>query len=123
MAAKDNGFCVIPLTKYGSGNNIDKDYQLNLVENYLLLLRYTNDMKSKNNIDFGFLTQKLKLKKQDSSISKKTDSSKDKSSPYLNSRDQENQIQLERYNFSSGQKEKREERDNYSFGNLSLDNV
>ena len=61
VAAKENGFCVIPITKFGS--DMEKDIQLNLVENYLLLLRYTNDMKSKNNIDFGFLTQKLKIKK------------------------------------------------------------
>ena len=35
---------------------MENDIQLKLVENYLLKLRYTNDMKSKNNIDFGYLT-------------------------------------------------------------------
>ena len=39
---------------------MENDIQLKLVENYLLKLRYANDMKSKNNIDFGYLTQKKK---------------------------------------------------------------
>ena len=34
---------------------MEDDKELILVENYLLKLRYSNDMKSKNNIDFGFL--------------------------------------------------------------------
>lgn len=54
VAAKENGFCIIPIAKFCS--NMENDVQLNLVENYLLLLKYTNDMKSKNNIDFGYLT-------------------------------------------------------------------
>jgi hypothetical protein len=37
------------------------DYQLNLVENYLLKLKYANDMKRKNNSDFGFLLQTFAL--------------------------------------------------------------
>lgn len=37
---------------------MENDFQLKLVENYLLKLRYTSDMKSKNNIDFGYLTQR-----------------------------------------------------------------
>ena len=40
------------------------DKQLNLVENYLLKLRYSNDMKYKNNIDFGYLTKKQSHKKK-----------------------------------------------------------
>ena len=30
----------------------------------MLLLKYANDMKSKNNIDFGYLTQNQKIKKK-----------------------------------------------------------
>ena len=37
---------------------MENDFQLKLVENYLLKLRYTSDMKSKNNIDFGYLIQR-----------------------------------------------------------------
>jgi hypothetical protein len=36
---------------------MEDDKELILVENYLLKLRYSNDMKSKNNIDFGFLSK------------------------------------------------------------------
>jgi hypothetical protein len=36
----------------------DNDIQLNLVEGYLLKLRYFSDMKSKNHIDFGYLKDK-----------------------------------------------------------------
>jgi hypothetical protein len=43
---------------------MDNDIQLKLVENYLLKLRYTMDMKSKNNIDFGYLMQKQAVNKQ-----------------------------------------------------------
>lgn len=55
VCSKECGFCVIPITQFLC-NNDQADIQLNLVENYLLKLRYTNDMKSKNNIDFGYLT-------------------------------------------------------------------
>ena len=49
---------------------MEDDKQLNLVENYLLKLRYSNDMKYKNNIDFGYLTKKqINKKKNDSSDS------------------------------------------------------
>lgn len=34
------------------------------MENYLLKLRYANDMKSKNNTDFGYLTQYKKGNKK-----------------------------------------------------------
>ena len=54
IVANQSGFCVIPITKFQA--NMENDIQLKLVENYLLKLRYTNDMKSKNNIDFGYLT-------------------------------------------------------------------
>ena len=36
---------------------MDNDIQLKLVENYFLKLRYSDDMKGKNNLDFEFLTQ------------------------------------------------------------------
>jgi hypothetical protein len=36
---------------------MEDDKELILIENYLLKLRYSNDMKSKNNIDFGFLSK------------------------------------------------------------------
>ena len=53
-----------------------------------------------------------------------TDSNQDSSSS-CQSPDKENRRILERFNYSSDQSKpyKREERDNYSFGNLSLDNV
>lgn len=51
--AMDQGYCAIPVTRFQNPNR--KDYQLNLVENYLLKLRYSKNMKSKNDIDFGFL--------------------------------------------------------------------
>ena len=58
----DNGFCIIPITPFQ--DNVDEeDIQLNLVENYLLKLRYFNDMKSKNNIDFGYLKDKEVIRK------------------------------------------------------------
>jgi len=53
IAAMDQGFCAIPITNFS--NPTRNDLQLNLVENYLLKLRYFNDMKSKNDIDFAFL--------------------------------------------------------------------
>jgi hypothetical protein len=61
IVANQCGFCVIPITQYQA--NMENDIQLKLVENYLLKLRYTSDMKSKNNIDFGYLTQKQHVKK------------------------------------------------------------
>jgi hypothetical protein len=39
-----------------------------MVENYLLKLRYVADNKSKNDIDFGFLTIKNRFKKSKLSI-------------------------------------------------------
>ena len=53
ISAMDQGFCAIPLTQFS--NPTRNDFQLNLVEIYLLKLRYYNDMKSKNDIDFAFL--------------------------------------------------------------------
>ena len=45
-----------------------------MVENYLLKLRYTNDMKSKNDIDFGFLTIKNRNRKKKNNNSRLDDS-------------------------------------------------
>ena len=62
IVAKQCGFCVIPIVQYQA--NMENDIQLKLVENYLLKLRYANDMKSKNDIDFGYLTQKQARQKK-----------------------------------------------------------
>ena len=51
----DAGFCAIPVIKYQAF--MQSDYQLNLLENYLTKLKYSNDMKAKNQKDFGFLAQ------------------------------------------------------------------
>ena len=61
VSAKELNFCVIPITKFV--RNEVKDIQLNLVEKYLILLRYNIDMKCKNNIDFGYLTSNLRRPK------------------------------------------------------------
>jgi hypothetical protein len=37
------------------------DYQLNLVLNYLLRLKYFKDIKTKNKADFGYLTHGLEI--------------------------------------------------------------
>ena len=63
ITAMENGFCVVPIMQY-SDITIDTDIQLNLVENYLLKLRYFSDLKSKNDIDFGFLKEKQESRKQ-----------------------------------------------------------
>ena len=60
ITAKECNFCVIPISQYSNDGNTD--IQLNLVENYLLKLRYTTDMKSKNDIDFGYLKNKEAIK-------------------------------------------------------------
>ena len=60
ITAKECDFCVIPISQYQ--NDGTPDIQLNLVENYLLKLRYTNEMKSKNDIDFGYLKSKEAIK-------------------------------------------------------------
>ena len=52
---------------------MEDDNQLNLVENYLLKLRYSNDMKYKNNIDFGYLTQKQHKNKKSNNDGKQDD--------------------------------------------------
>ena len=41
---------------------MEDDKELILLENYLLKLRFFNDLQSKNNIDFGFLTFTPKMK-------------------------------------------------------------
>lgn len=38
-------------------------FQLNLLENYLLKLKYSRDMKGKNMRDFGYLCQSSAIKK------------------------------------------------------------
>ena len=40
---------------------MQNDFQLNLVENYLIKLKYTQDMKRRNINDFGFLLQTYAL--------------------------------------------------------------
>lgn len=62
IAAMDQGFCGIPVVKFQ--NFMQNDYQLNLVENYLIKLKYAKDMKSKNLSDFGFLRQTTALNKR-----------------------------------------------------------
>lgn len=42
---------------------MQNDYQLNLLENYLVKLKYSKDMKAKNQIDFGYLTQSSAINK------------------------------------------------------------
>lgn len=49
------GFCALPVVKYDK--NAKNDFQLNLLETYLIKLRYFKDMKSKNHKDFGYLMQ------------------------------------------------------------------
>ena len=44
--AMDLGFCAIPIIKFQSF--MQNDYQLNLIESYLLKLKYFNDQKFKN---------------------------------------------------------------------------
>jgi hypothetical protein len=58
----DNGFCAIPITQFQSF--MQNDFQLNLVENYLLKLKYAKDMKIKNMKDFGYLTHSALNKKK-----------------------------------------------------------
>lgn len=53
VAAMDQGFCVIPITKWLK-HEIG-DFMLNLVENYLIKLQYFKESKAKNLIDFGFM--------------------------------------------------------------------
>ena len=54
VAAMNFGFCAIPITKYQGF--MTNDFQLNLVENSLLTLKYFKDPKSKNQCDFGYLS-------------------------------------------------------------------
>ena len=55
VAAMDQGFCGIPVLKYQKFDN--DDFQLRLIENYLIKHQYFIDAKSKNINDFGILTQ------------------------------------------------------------------
>ena len=51
----DAGFCAIPVTKFQAF--MQSDYQLNLLENYLMKLKYSKNMEAKNQKDFGFLAR------------------------------------------------------------------
>jgi hypothetical protein len=57
----DAGFCAIPVVKFQAF--MQSDYQLNLLENYLVKLKYSKDMKAKNQRDFGYLTQSSGIRK------------------------------------------------------------
>ena len=58
----DAGFCAIPVIKFQAF--MQSDYQLNLLENYLTRLKFSNNMEAKNKKDFGFLAQYTAIKKQ-----------------------------------------------------------
>ena len=60
VSAINFGFCAIPVSHFLTHD----DFQLNLVEKYLLTLKYYKDTKSKNSLDFNFLTQGKTVKKQ-----------------------------------------------------------
>ena len=49
------GFCALPIIEYDKFSK--NDYNLNLLEKYLISLRYFNDMKGKNHQNFGYLMQ------------------------------------------------------------------
>lgn len=55
IAAKESGFCAIPVVSYL--NLLSNNYQLSLVQKYLLKINDINDLKTQVNKDFGFLTQ------------------------------------------------------------------
>lgn len=40
------------------------DFQLNLIENYIVKLKYSRDMKTKNMRDFGYLAQSSAINKK-----------------------------------------------------------
>ena len=47
------GFCGIPISKFEGDE--ENDFELNLVENYLIKLHYNKDSFQKNRQDFGIL--------------------------------------------------------------------
>lgn len=62
ITAIEHSFCAIPVTKFQCF--MQSDFQLNLVDNYLVKLKFSKDMKAKNQIDFGYLTQNSAINKQ-----------------------------------------------------------
>lgn len=57
----DQGFCGIPVLRYQKFD--DSDFQLRLIENYIIKNQYFIDYKSKNINDFGILTQRCPMTK------------------------------------------------------------
>ena len=53
VAAMHQGFCGIPISKFEGDE--ENDFELNLVENYLIKLHYNKDSFQKNRQDFGIL--------------------------------------------------------------------
>ena len=53
VAAMERGYCGIPVTKYVKFDELD--YQLNILEYYLIKLQYNKDTLTKNINDFGIL--------------------------------------------------------------------
>ena len=56
VAAMQQGFCGIPVTKYVQFD--DQDFQLRILEFYLIQLQFQKDTLAKNINDFGYLLQK-----------------------------------------------------------------
>ena len=56
------GFCALPTTKYEKRSK--NDFILNLLEKYLINLRYFKNMKDKNHQNFGYLLQVNSLLKR-----------------------------------------------------------
>ena len=72
VAAMDHGFCSVPVIRYQQ-SPID-DFQLKLIENYIIKLKYSKDNKLRNITDFGFLKQSIAVRqveevKMDSNVS------------------------------------------------------
>lgn len=55
VSSMDQGFCSIPITSFFKHDN--DDIMLNLLENYLIKLRFYKDTKAKNINDFGNIMQ------------------------------------------------------------------
>ena len=67
MAAIRNGFLVLPVLQYEVFYR--DDFQLSLVENYILKIRHLRNMKSRLHNDFKFLMTKIeKARKSNSEI-------------------------------------------------------
>lgn len=59
IIAKSQGFFALPVIQFESFYR--DDYQLNLVENYLLQIRHLEDMVSRLKYDFEYLVQRVYL--------------------------------------------------------------